>query len=180
MQENSRETFNDNKWKHSIKLTFDNDMQESKETKSLNPNKLLLNSINFAPRNQNINRDNKNKNEDNKVFQRSEFKPKTIANISDPRKTLSLKTNPQTSLEKIVNTMNRIKGKLIFYNESDLVSEIEWAIKEILSDNMYRIKIHEKTSKEESDFYNEYSNNSQELILSKDISNYGNFLSIFL
>ncbi len=117
--------------------------------------------------------ENKKIKEERKIFQRSDFKPKTIANITDTRKLLSLKTIPQTSIEKIVKTMNKIKEKLIYYNQNDLVEEAEWVIKEILSDKMYKIKIHEKTSKEESDFYNEYSNNRSEILLSKDISNYG-------
>lgn len=109
-----------------------------------------------------------------KNFQRSDFKPKTIANCTDYKKFLELKTIPQTSIEKIVKTMNKIKGRLIQYNENDLVQQVEWVIKEILSDNMYKIKIHEKTSKEECDFYNEYSNNISDILLSRDIQNYGN------
>lgn len=111
--------------------------------------------------------------EEKKTFQRSDVKHKTISNCFGNRKQLEMKTIPQTSIERIVKTMNKIKSKLLLYSESDLVHEVEWVIKEILSDNMYKIKIHEKTSKEESDFYNVYSNNQSELLLSRDISNYG-------
>lgn len=117
--------------------------------------------------------------EEKKVFHRSDVKHKTISNCSGNRKQLEMKSIPQTSIERIVKTMNKIKSKLLCYSESDLVQEVEWVIKEILSDNMYRIKMHEKTSKEESDFYNVYSNNQSELLLSRDISNYGKISFLF-
>lgn len=111
--------------------------------------------------------------EENKTFQRSEIKHKTIANCSGNRKELEMRSIPQTSIQRIVKTMNKIKNKLLSYDEIDLVQEVKWVIKEILSDNMYKIKLNEKTSKEEKDFYNNYSNNQSELLLSRDISNYG-------
>jgi hypothetical protein len=111
--------------------------------------------------------------EEKKTFVRSEIKHKTIANCSGNHKHVEMKSIPQTSIERIVKAMNKIRSKLLVYSETDLVQEVEWVIKEILSDNMYRIKMHEMTSKEESDFYNNYSNNQSELLLSKDISNYG-------
>lgn len=183
-----------------IKLTFEKEEEPINNT--LNPNltheKKVLNFNNkFLQLNNNTNNNSNNQRElkntaviprnkmfsinedEKKTFQRSEIKHKTISNCSGNRKQLEMKTIPQTSIERIVKTMNKIKSKLLLYQESDLVQEVEWVIKEILSDNMYRIKMHEKTSKEESDFYNVYSNNQSELLLSRDISNYGNLRFFF-
>lgn len=174
MQDNFLNNSNE-KESPSLKLRFNTDEPEERNRKKLilsNNPILNKNKTNFTPR-KNLN--DPNKTEETKVFQRSEFKPYTIANITDPRKFLGLKANPQTSIEKIITTMNKIKGKLTLYNEDDLVSEVDWVIKELLANNIYKLKIHEKISKEENDFYDEYSNNRSELLLSKDISNYGKF-----
>jgi len=159
-----------NNYNNSKKSILRSNTKEIIDTGILEKNR---NNLNFREEKEKIKHERKN-------FQRSDFKPKTIANCTDYKKFLELKTIPQTSIEKIVKTMNKIKRKLIQNDENDLVQEVEWVIKEILSDNMYKIKIHEKTSKEECDFYNEYSNNISEILLSRDIQNYGNKRFIFI
>lgn len=190
MQEKTSDFLNENKTKNlnGLKLHLSNDEENYLEQKFLNFNKIKINFTkenknNFVPRSSKIhqlNCEERKVKEGKGVFQRSDYKPKTIAHISDHRKLQVLRPMPQTSIEKIVKIMNKIKLKLISIKDTDLVSECEWAIKEILSDNMYKIKIHEKTSKEESDFYNEYSNNNFEILLSRDINDCGRFYFYFL
>jgi len=144
----------------------------------LNRNTINSKNLDFIPRNKisTMEETGLKIQEEGKCFQRSEFKPKTISISSSNQAFRELKNMPQTSLEKFLKTMNKIKGKLLFYDENDLAQEVDWVIKEILIDKMYKMKIHEQTTKEESDFYNEFSINKNEIILSNEISKIGKFL----
>lgn len=121
--------------------------------------------------------------EERKVFQRTEFRPKTISfNDESAKKVLGIRAIPQTSIERIVKIMNKAKLRLIANNnhEDEIVDEVDWAIKEILSDNLYKIEVHEKFSKEEKEFYKEYSNYNSDVVLAREISKYGIFRFLIL
>lgn len=109
------------------------------------------------------------KNEEKKTFQRTDYRPKTISFSKDNiKKFLGIRAIPQTSIEKIIKIMNKVKSKLIANSENEILDEVDWVIKEILSDNMYKIEVHDKFSYEEKEFYKEYSNNKSDIFLRRD------------
>ncbi len=133
----------------------------------------LKNSSNI-PKIFSINDEREKKNdEEKKEFKRSQIKHKTISNYTVHRTLPLINPIPQRTIEKIIKTMNKIKSKLITYNENDLVEDVDWIINEILSDKIFKLRMNERISKEESDFSNEYSINQNNIILSRDLSNYG-------
>ncbi len=76
---------------------------------------------------------------------------------------------PQTTLEKIVDIMKKIKEKLNVHNEIDLGNDAEWVMKELLTNNIYKLKVEDKEGMEENSFFDEYSNIKSEKLFNKDI-----------
>lgn len=66
---------------------------------------------------------------------------------------------PETTIDKIIKIMKKIKEKLIFYKELDLVEETEWIVREVMNDNIYKFNVNDDiSSKMDREFYNNYSN----------------------
>jgi hypothetical protein len=110
-------------------------------------------------------------------FFRTDFKPRTLNSTSalnNFKKNFS--DNPQTTLEKIVDIMKKIKDRLHVHNEIDLVADAEWVTKEILTNNIYKLKVEEKDGKEDNGFFDEYSNIKSEKLFNKDIQKSGNII----
>lgn len=100
---------------------------------------------------------------------RSDFKGRTTCGTSISNFKKNLQEAPQTTLEKIVDIMKKIKDKLNLHNELDLAHDAEWVTKEILSNNIYKLKVDHKDGKEENGFFDEYSNIKSEKLFNKDI-----------
>lgn len=107
---------------------------------------------------------------------RTDFKPRTLnstASLNNFKK--NFQDKPQTTVEKIVDIMKKIKDRLNLHNELDLMAEVEWVTKEILSNNIYKLKVEDKDGKEDTGFFDEYSNIRSEKLFNKDIIKSGNF-----
>ncbi len=182
MKQNADEMMLGKVTRQTIKINLQND--ESKEKiASSNLNKLFNNDKidqknKFLGRNSTILAKEK-PSEINQLF-RNDFKvnrnfnkQSTIVNYKK-----SVQDAPQTNLEKIVEIMKKIKEKLNFYNEQDLAAEIEWVTKEILSNNIYKMKVDNKEGREENPFFDEYSNIKSEKLFNKDILKSGKILKI--
>ena len=47
-------------------------------------------------------------------------------------------------MDKIVDMMKRIKDRLLINNEVEAVADAEWITKEIITNNIYKVKHEEK------------------------------------
>jgi len=107
---------------------------------------------------------------------RSDFKPRTLNSTSTLN---NFKKNfqeaPQTTLEKIVDIMKKIKDKLNLHNEMELAADAEWVTKEILTNNIYKLKVEDKDGKDDNGFFDEYSNIKSEKLFNKDIIKSGQY-----
>lgn len=109
---------------------------------------------------------------------RTDFKPRTITGSNMTNFKKNFQEAPQTTLEKIIDIMKKIKEKLNLHNEIDLANDSEWITKEILSNNIYKLKVDHKEGKEENGFYDEYSNIKSEKLFNKDIIKSGIIIKI--
>jgi len=119
---------------------------------------------NFFPNRDQIIRDKENLIKPNL---RTDFKPRTLNSTSalnNYKKNFS--ENPQTTMDKIVILMKRIKDRLQINNEIEAVADAEWITKEIVTQNIYKVKHEEK---EENSFFDEYSNIKSEKLFNNDI-----------
>lgn len=114
----------------------------------------------------------------NQLF-RTDFKGRTTCGTSITNFKKVFQEAPQTTLEKIVDIMKKIKDKLNLLNETDLANDAEWVTKEILSNNIYKLKVDDKEGKDENGFFDEYSNIKSEKLFNKDIIKSGNFFILF-
>ena len=124
---------------------------------------------NFFPNRDQIIKDN----ESMKI--RTDFKPRTLNSTSalnNYKKNFS--ENPQTTMDKIVILMKRIKDRLLIHNEVEAVADAEWITKEIATNNIYKVKVQENSK--ESGFFDEYSNIKSEKALNKDIKKSGKII----
>ena len=111
---------------------------------------------------------------------RTDFKGRTTSGASISNFKKNFQVAPQTTLEKIVDIMKKIKEKLNFHNEIDLANDAEWITKEILTNNIYRLKVDDKEGKEENGFFDEYSNIKSEKLFNKDIIKSGKIYKNFM
>jgi hypothetical protein len=142
--------------KAAAKITID-DKRNSKQG-------LIGDKINFFP-----NRDQIIKDKENSMKQnlRTDFKPRTLNSTSalnNYKKNFS--ENPQTTMDKIVILMKRIKDRLLIHNEIEAVADAEWITKEIVTHNIYKVK---HGDKEQNIFFDEYSNIKSEKMFNKTI-----------
>lgn len=154
---------------------------EENRDKSTNINKLFMNTDKSDSRSKLfIGRQSKKEtsSEVNQLF-RTDFKPRNL----DSSQTLKNKESkkfaqeaPLTTLEKIVNIMKKIKDKLNEHKEIELATETEWIVKEILSNNIYKLKFDDKDG--DSQFFDEYSNIKSEKLFNKDVMKSGKLFFI--
>lgn len=110
----------------------------------------------------------------NQLF-RTDFRGRTTCGTSITNFKKVFQEAPQTTLEKIMEIMKKIKDKLNLHNEMDLANDAEWVTKEILTNNIYKLKVDYKDGKEENGFFDEYSNIKSEKLFNKDIIKSGKF-----
>jgi hypothetical protein len=110
----------------------------------------------------------------NQLF-RTDFRGRTTCGTSITNFKKVFQEAPQTTLEKIMEIMKKIKDKLNLHNEMDLANDTEWVTKEILTNNIYKLKVDYKDGKEENGFFDEYSNIKSEKLFNKDIIKSGKF-----
>lgn len=117
----------------------------------------------FFPNREEIQKENENV----KKHLRTDFRPRTLNStsaVTNFKKNFSEK--PQTTMDKIVILMKGIKDRLLIHNEIEAVADVDWITKEIVTNNIYKVKVEEK---EENSFYDEYSNLKSEKLFGEDI-----------
>jgi hypothetical protein len=175
-----------------IKKTEDkneNNNKENKEIKekkesTLNKNLFKSTSINtndtnnFFPNKEQIikEKENKNNNLKNLAILKALNVNTAIDNFNFKK---NINDNPQTTMNKVVFIMKKVKDKLNEYKEFELIKDIDWVTKEIVTNNIYNLKIEENKEKEEIDFFDEFSNMRSEKMFNNDIIKSGNFYLFF-
>jgi hypothetical protein len=169
---NEKKDTNENIIKLEIKEKQDSTLNKSffKST-TINTN----DSNNFFPNKEQIIKEKENKLSTQKNL--SIQKTLNISSAVDSFKK-NLNDNPQTTMNKIILIMKKVKDKLNEFREFELINEIDWVTKEIVTNNVYNLKIEENREKEEIDFYDEFSNMRSEKMFNNDIIKSGNFYFI--